>query len=317
MKNLIIDGLNLFIRNFVVMPTMDRDGNPTGGLVGFVRMMKNLINDNSPDRVVVCWDGEGGSRRRRGVFAEYKQGRKVRVNRAYDNESPQDSANNMGDQILKLRKLLGCMGVVQIECAEIEADDAIAYLCGYVLPADDLKVIVSSDKDLLQLVGPTTLVYSPSKKVYWTTAEVKEKTGVLPENYIFVKAMMGDGSDNIPGIGGVGEKTALKLFPFLADHPSTLEEILLHAKANEATVAKYKVVLAAQDRLAENVKLMQLSSPSISAQSARIIRDAVGLPLRFSTTDLRLDLVRMGIEGIDPDLWGILNGYRHRAEGWT
>ena len=314
MRWLIIDGLNLFIRNFVVMPTMDRDGNPTGGLVGFVRSLKNLMGDNAPERVVVCWDGEGGSRRRRGIFSEYKQGRKVRVNRAYDNETPNDQADNFGDQVRKLKRILKSLGVIQVECDEVEADDVVAYLTGYVLPPDDEKVVVSSDRDLLQLVGPKVLVYSPSKKVYWTTTEVKEKTGVLPENYVFVKALMGDSSDNIPGVGGIGEKTAIKLFPFLADRASTLDEILQHAETNQGTSAKYKGVLASKDRLAENVKLMQLSSPTISAQAARNVRERAFETPSFSSTELRLDITRMGLEGLDADLFGQLSAYRRRVE---
>jgi len=311
---LVIDGLNLFIRNFCVMPTMDRDGNPIGGLVGFVRTMKNLMSDNAPDRVVVCWDGEGGSRRRRGIFAEYKQGRKVRTNRAYDLESPNDQADNFQDQVQKLKRVLRCMGTVQVECQEVEADDAIAYLCSHVLPAEDESIVVSSDRDLLQLVSPKTVVYSPSKKVYWTSTEVKEKTGVLPENYVFVKAMMGDGSDNIPGVGGIGEKTAVKLFPFLGEKPSSLSEILQHAEANQGTSAKYKSVLASQDRLAENVKLMQLSAPIISAQAARTVRESSSIRPHFSSTDLRLDIARLGLEGLDSDLFGAVSAYRRRVE---
>lgn len=313
MRWLVIDGLNLFIRNFVVMPTMDRDGNPTGGIVGFVRALKNLLGDNAPERVLVCWDGEGGSRRRRGIFAEYKQGRKVRTNRAYE-ESGNEQANNFGDQVTKLKRILRNLGVIQIECNDVEADDVVAYLCNHVLPPEDEKVVVSSDRDLLQLVGPKVLVYSPSKKVYWTTTEVREKTGVLPENYVFVKALMGDSSDNIPGVGGVGEKTAVKLFPFLAERPSSLTEILEHAEANQESSAKYKSVLASKERLAENVKLMQLSSPILSAQAARSVRESSSQQPQFSATDLRIDIVRMGIDGLDADLFGQLSAYRRRAE---
>lgn len=80
-KILIIDGLNNFIRNFVINPSTNQNGEPIGGVVGFMKTMKNIILETTPDLVVVAWDGEGGSRRRRGIFAEYKAGRKVRVNR--------------------------------------------------------------------------------------------------------------------------------------------------------------------------------------------------------------------------------------------
>lgn len=314
MRWLVVDGLNLFIRNFCVMPTMDKDGNPIGGLVGFIRTLKILMNDNAPGRVVVCWDGEGGSRRRRGIFAEYKQGRKVRTNRTYDLESPDDQADNFGDQVQKLKRILRHIGVVQVECDNIEADDAVAYLANWVVPPEDEVVIVSSDRDFLQLVGPRTLVYSPSKKVYWTSAEVKAQTGVLPENHVFLKALMGDKSDNIPGVGGIGEKTAVKLFPFLAERPSTLGEILEHAEANKEASAKYKGVLESRERLVENLKLMSLTSPIISAQASRTVRESSSVPPRFSVTDLRLDVARMGLEGVDADFFGAVSAYRRRVE---
>lgn len=311
---LIVDGMNLFIRNFCVVPTMDTNGNSIGGLTGFLKGLKNMVKDCSPDKVIVAWDGEGGSARRRGIFAEYKAGRKVRLNREDDLESQDDSFKNMGAQLTKLRTLLGLLGVVQIDSPGIEADDVIAFLCRFVFP-DDKKVVLTSDRDMLQLIDANTVVYSPTKKIYWTRPEMLEKVGVLPENYIYVKAMMGDGSDNIPGLGGIGEKTAVKLFPFLAERPSNVEEIRSHSEANVGTNPRYKGVLDKWERFLENVKLMQLSHPIISSQSARTIRiSATEQKPRFVFTEFKLQLIRDGIQVIDQDLVGVFQSYRMRAE---
>ena len=298
MKTLIVDGLNVFIRNFVVVPAMDADGGPVGGVVGFLKGLRNLLSDINPGRVIVVWDGPGGSRRRRGIFAEYKQGRKVRLNRAYDMESSGDSANNMDAQLKKLHGLLDQLGVLQIEADDVEADDVIAFLCKFVL-SDDEKVVVSSDRDMLQLVDDRTLVYSPSKKKYWTSLEMRESMHVLPENYIYMKAMVGDASDNIAGLGGIGEKTVAKLFPFLAERPTDLREILAHAEANKSSGAKYSVVVEQWDRMLENVRLMQLSSPIISPQTARSVRLATEQRPKFVFTGFKLELVRHGIASFD------------------
>lgn len=314
MKILLVDGLNIFIRNYVVMPHMDTNGEPIGGITGFLKTLKNLVHETHADRVIVAWDGEGGSRRRRGIFAEYKQGRKVRLNRQYDFESPEGSKDNMHLQLNRVRQLLELVGVIQVESNEIEADDAIAFLSRFVYDEDE-KVIASSDKDLLQLLDVKTIIYSPSKKIYWSSAEFKEKLGILPENYIFMKAFMGDASDNVKGIGGIGEKNTLKLFPFLAERPVDLAEILRFSEENKESNPKYKSVLEKQEQIRENMKLMQLSHPIISPQSAIRIRTAATEQRpRFVFTEFKLELIRHGIGNVDPDFVGVFQGYKRRAE---
>lgn len=314
MRALIIDGMNLFIRNFVVVPTMDTNGNSIGGLTGFLKGLKNMVKESNPDRVIVAWDGEGGSRRRRGIFAEYKEGRKVRLNREDDMENQDESFKNMGGQMTKLKTLLNLLGVIQVEAAEVEADDVIAFICRYIYP-DEQKVILTSDRDMLQLIDNRTIVYSPTKKMYYTRVEMMSTIGVMPENYIFVKALMGDGSDNIKGMGGIGEKTAVKMFPFLAERPVTAEEIRVHAEANRETGSKYRSVLDQWERFLENVQLMQLSNPIISSHAARTIRiSTTEQKPRFIFTEFKLQLIRDGIQVIDPDMIGVFQSYKFRAE---
>ena len=78
---LIIDGMNTFIRNFIVVPSMDTNGEPNGGVIGFLRSLKFLIREFKPSKVVIVWDGEGGSKKRRNIYIDYKSGRKPRTNR--------------------------------------------------------------------------------------------------------------------------------------------------------------------------------------------------------------------------------------------
>jgi len=316
-KILIVDGLNIFIRSFVVVPSMDINGEPIGGLVGFIKSLKAQMREVQPDRVVIAWDGEGGSQRRRGVMADYKEGRKVRLNREYDMESPEASRENMQSQLKRLKQFLDLLGCIQIEVNDIEADDVIAFLCKFVYP-DVEKVVMTSDRDMLQLVDERTLVYSPTKKIYWTSREMKEKMNVLPVNYIFVKSLMGDASDNVKGLGGIGEKTALKLFPFLSEHESSLEEIKIHVEANVDKSAKYKSILAQWDQLLENYHLMQLSNPIISAQSARTVRiSALDQKPGFNFTELRLEFMKHGIQVIDSDLFQVFKLYQLRTETYV
>lgn len=314
MRLLIVDGMNLFIRSFVVVPTTDVNGNSVGGLTGFMKSLKNIVKDSKPDRVIVAWDGEGGSRRRRGIFAEYKAGRKVRLNRVEDIETQDESFAGFDVQREKLEKLLDCLGVLQVRANDVEADDIIAFVCRYVSP-EDQKVIVSSDNDMLQLVDSNTIVYSPSKKTFVSSKDVRETFGVLPENYVYVKAMKGDRSDNIPGVGSIGEKTAVKLFPFLAERPTTLEEIRQHAVANEGSSPKYSSILGSWDRIVQNMELMQLSNPIISPQTAAKVREIVREKKpKFMFTEYRLQLVINGIQSIENDVLAVFQGYKFRAE---
>lgn len=312
---LLIDGNNLFMRNYAVVPTLDEQGEPSGGVIGFMKSMKVQMRELGPSRVVVAWDGQGGSQRRRSIFSEYKAGRKVRVNRTYDfGETPERALRNMAEQMQTLKTLLEMVGVIQVEIPNIEADDTIAFACKLVLP-DEEKVVVSSDKDLLQLVDEKTLIFSHSQNVYWSSAVVKEKLGVIPENYIYVKALSGDGGDNIKGLAGVGPKTVVKIFPFLVERPTTLDELFAHAEGNIAASPKYKAVLENKEMLRENVDLMQLSSPVLSAQAARTIRETVkDAQPKFNSTGLKLELTRRGLGGLGLDFFEIVKQYRIKAE---
>lgn len=300
MKLLVVDGLNMFIRNFVKNPSTDSSGNQIGGVIGFMRGVSSLCSSWNPDKLIVAWDGEGGSRRRRGIFAEYKAGRKVRLNRPEELETQDESFKNMDWQLSLLRRLMGYLGAVQVQVDSVEADDVIALICKYVHDVDT-KLVVSSDRDMLQLVDKDTCVYSPTKKVYWSTEEMVKEMHVLPENYVFVKALMGDGSDNIPGVGGIGEKTALKLFPFLSERQTSAAEILEHAEANREVVARYRSLLDSRERFLENVKLMQLSSPIIDPGSVYRIKTQLSVPPNFNFAAFKLSLSNGGIQITDPN----------------
>lgn len=312
MSLLLIDGLNLFLRNYAVNPQMDVNGDHIGGAVGFLRCLKCYIRDFSVSRAVVVWDGKGGSQKRRGIYAEYKAGRKPRMNRAYDfGESPEAGERNLATQLLKTKRYVELLGVTQIEIEGIEADDTIAYLC--YAEGDSDKVVVSTDRDFLQLVGPTTKVYSPVKKILFGSDQVKEVHLVLPENYVYSKALTGDASDNISGVKGVGEKTVLKLFPFLAERPSTLQEVLDHARDHAHENPKYRAIHEQCEIVTANVRLMQLSSPIIGVQSASSIRHTISQDVVEPVmSEVRLSFLRDGIQLTDSDFFAVFREYHHR-----
>jgi DNA polymerase-1 len=300
---LIIDGYNVFIRYYLGSPEMDSNGEPVGGVTGFVKALKSYVDQHRPTSAIVVWDGEGGSERRRSIRAEYKAGRKVRLNREYDfDTSAGEERANMERQRELVGEYLRTLGVPQMAPAGVEADDTIAYLCRSVLEEDALKIVVSNDRDLLQLVGPTVKVYNHRKKRMYDSGSVLEDVGCVPENYAVVKAICGDRGDNVNGVKGVGPKTLTKLCPALRDTPTTLAEALDRidevARLGKSAHAK-NVVALGRGTILENMTLVDLSSPLMSPSAARLARGVVydreGSRSAFSPAGIRLKAMKDGV----------------------
>jgi 5'-3' exonuclease len=204
---LIVDAYNLFIRHYVANPTMSKNGEQIGGIVGFYNNMTKLIDRCNPSDVYIMWEG-GGSVRKRNVYKDYKrQSRPVKLNRYYD-DIP-DTLQNRNFQIQTLIKFLDYFPVTQLYVEGSEADDVIGYLCKYRFKSRP-KVIVSSDHDYYQLLDKMTVLYSPTLKDFVGEDYVINKYGIHPQNFALAKAIVGDKSDNIPGVPGVGFKTLAK-----------------------------------------------------------------------------------------------------------
>jgi len=314
MKHLILDGLNVFIRAFTVVPTMDTNGEHVGGTTGFILTLNKLVREIKPDNIFIIWDGEGGSWKRRSIYKDYKAGRKMCVNREYDFEDPEDNMKSMRRQLRLTKELLTCLPITQMTVAGVEADDVIAYLWGNSIPKDDEKIIVSSDKDYYQLLDDKTVIYTPTKKKFYSTVDLKDEMKILPENFIFMKAITGDKSDNIPGIRGIGPKTVTKLFPFLTERIVETEDIFDHCETNKNVKSKYELVLNSKKLVIDNIKLMQLSSPFMDPSVLRVIRENLADSVsRYKPADLRMRLIREGLQIKVSDFFIVFKEQFHRA----
>jgi DNA polymerase-1 len=323
-KILIFDGHNVFIRSFVVNPHADENGNPIGGLLGTLRSVKFMIRETQADRVFFVWDGVGGSQRRRGVVEGYKMGRKPRLNRPVD-EGVGDSGVNMHWQMEKTRALLGYLGVTQLCIDNIEADDTIGYLVGALEPTQ--KVVVSSDRDMWQLVSDTTTIYWPTKKVFITKETFKDHSSILPENYVLFRALSGhgDASDNVRGIKGLGEKTIVKLFPEFEERHFSLDDLADECRATieqqgpdpKGKFRWHRAILDSLDLVRRNVQVMQLVDPVISVQAAGIIRQAIAQEPSFNISNFKVALLNNAIQITDQDFFTTFQEYRMRAEHKT
>ena len=216
---LIVDALNTFMRSYAAIPTLDEDGNHIGGMAGFMKSLGFAIRSFKPTRVVLVFDGKGGSQRRRKIYKEYKANRKppTRLNRNYDMTTDEQERENMKWQLVSLVEMVECLPVSILALDNIEADDTIAYFSELVTKNGGTSIIYSTDKDFLQMVSDSVKLYNPVKKKTFDIDIVMETYGVHPSNFVFYRSLLGDKSDNIDGIKGAGEKTVLKYIPELAD----------------------------------------------------------------------------------------------------
>jgi DNA polymerase-1 len=261
---LLIDGLNLFFRNFAMLNIVNEHGVHVGGMGGFVRSLGTLINAIEPTSMYIVFDGENSSMNRKNILSEYKAGRhQSRITNWEIFDEVEDEHDAKYDQIVRLIDYLKCLPVHVVALDKVEADDIIAHLATNITRDNDNSraFIVSSDKDFIQLVDKQICVYRPIEKDYYSRDTIVEKFGVLPENFILYKVLMGDASDKVPGIKGLGAKKLMKFFPELNERILTLDDIIdIAAEKYKEHIIYSRVVLADKD-LRKNFKIMDLANP--------------------------------------------------------
>ena len=301
---LIIDQLNLFFRNYIVNPSLSVNGAPIGGLKGCFQSIQKIVRESKPDLIVVCWDGEGGSKKRKLLKKDYKAGRKpIRLNRDIRHMSEQQEMENKIWQQTRLIEYYNQVPIIQFMFKSTEADDIIAYISHMNGLEDTEKLIVSSDKDFFQLLTTKTVQYRPIQKEILNQNSILEKFNIHPVNFAMARAMVGDKSDNIDGVDGLGLKTVAKRFPFLKENKSaTFTDLLEHCeqRAEKTNVKAYQKVLENEDILRRNYHMMQLYTPILSIDAKNIIRDTIKNPdCSFNKTELIKMMMKDGFGEIN------------------
>jgi DNA polymerase I len=247
-KWLLVDGFNLAYRCFFAVPELSRaDGFPTNALHGWVKSLWRFYDQEKPDGILVFFD-LGGAHDRLALLPEYKAQRA---------EMPEP----LEKQVPVIKALTRAMGLGGVELHGVESDDLLASHAMTLARRGDEVLIVSSDKDFAQIVGERIRIMLPpptaNPKLGWRqmdAAGVLEKFGVIPERIADYLALVGDTSDNIPGIPGVGPKTASK---WLSEHGS-LEGVI--AAADKLTPERFRAVVASSaDLLRRNLKITTLN----------------------------------------------------------
>ena len=255
----LVDGSGYIFRAFYALPPMTRgDGTPVNAVYGYVNMLMNLIKENACEHIVVVFDAKRKNFRN-DIFTAYKENRK---------ETPPE----LVPQFPLIRAATEAFNIPWIEMEGYEADDLIATYARIATEKGWHARIISGDKDLMQLMTPTVSLYDPLKRKQLTNEDVIAKFGVGPDKVIDVQSLMGDSTDNIPGAGGIGPKTAAELintFGSLENLLNNLEKIP-QPKRREGLIRDKEQVLISQklvslDKYApvnENLSVFEVKQPN-------------------------------------------------------
>lgn len=310
---LIVDSMNTFIRSFAMLQSMNPQGHHTGGLVGFLRSMGFLTRTIDPTRVICVFDGAGSTINRKSMNPDYKANRNVsRITNWELFDDKADEYASMTMQMHRLVEYLQCLPVTLISIDKVEADDIISYLAQGFASKGNKATIVSSDKDFLQIVSDNIEVYSPIKKKMYGKKEVQEEMGMLPENYLVMKALLGDDSDNLSGIKGLGPKTLLKEFPTIVDDPTfTLDNIKQICEEKLQTKKIFAHILYDWDKVELNHKMMNLLEPRLSDEEIIHILERIKEPIQSLQVHAFMSMLESDqIEALNKNVEGWLETFR-------
>jgi len=318
---LIVDGLNTFLRSFSAINKSNVSGHHIGGLTGFLRSIGYLVKLHSPTRVIIVFDGEDGSTSRKFIFPEYKgkRDKKRTVNfKSFNNVDEEQEAKY--NEMVRLMDYLNFLPVTCMCIDKLEADDIIGYLANKIYKdyEDSQTIIVSTDTDFLQLVNDRVKVFSPKKKRMYNEEAVIQDYNVHPSNFLLYKTLIGDDSDNIPGVEGIGEKNVTVLFEILKENSEKkLQDLYDICENPPKKSVLYERILNSSNRVEIFYKIMNLKEPTICDSDIDDIRRQFFRP----TGSLRkLDFIKMyhkdkldgSMQNIETwlDIFSTLNSYK-------
>ena len=310
---LVIDAMNMLIRSFSLLKAMNPSGAHVGGLVGFMRSLGYVTRTFDPTRVIVIWDGKGGSANRQNIDPNYKAQRATsRITHWGLYDTKEEETEALIGQLYRTQDYLDCLPVHQIVMDKLEADDVIAWIAKKASISSAKKcTIVSSDKDFLQLIDDTVEVYAPIKKKIFTQDNIFDELKVLPENYNLVKALVGDNSDNLQGVKGLGIKTIISEFPKLLTEITNLEYIYKTAEEKLEGKKIFAKIIHNWDRVETNFKLMDLHITALDDKEKQVVIDTLSSKVpELQTGAFLRHLDQDKIEGITKNTEGWLENFR-------
>lgn len=262
-NTLVVDGTNMFIRSAIANELVSETGAHMGGLQGFLMSVGLALKTFKINEVIVVFDGVNGSKRRKEIYPEYKGNRdkNKRITKHILFNDVEEERNALKFQMMRLLDYLRLLPLKIMIINNIEADDVIAYISDKMSNENKQVIIMSTDKDMLQLINKNISVWSPTKKILYNTDNFVDEFGVYPINYILLKILNGDVSDNVAGVYGVGDKTLLKAIPELKgmDRYST-DDLLEFARTykEKSKLKIYEKLIESESIIKLNYRLMVL-----------------------------------------------------------
>ncbi len=261
MKNkiLYVDGFNLYYQMFSTYKASDTNGNPIGGFVGFISNLQKLVTKFNPQKTVVVFDGPDAGKRRRSFFKDYKgkRNRKKRYSIMDFGDGDKVQVDNEQEQLRMVYEFLKHLPVEVLCVPTYEADDIIAYLVNK--NPDNISIINTNDKDFYQLINANTFVWAPQKKILYNEELVLAQHEVIPNNFVYMRCIVGDPSDKLPGIKGIGKPTLLEKIPQLKTTPfANFEEFWSEVEKLEDDSKNGKKLKENKDQALLMYKLMKL-----------------------------------------------------------
>jgi DNA polymerase-1 len=270
----LVDGNNLLKIGFHGVKDYYHNGNHIGGIWHFLNTIRRFIEEHNFDKIVVFWDGEGNSSKRKIIYPQYKENR--------IQEQNEYKAQSFSFQKERVKQYLEEMFVRQVNVDNNEADDLIAYYCQ--IAENENITIFSSDKDLTQLISENVSIYSPSaKQTYKDGDRIKVQEYWIPHyNIKTYKILAGDKSDNIDGIYYLGDKTLFKLFPELLEDTISVTDIITKAEnllkedknnnvLKNLLTGKTKTGIYGEEYFEINKKIVDLSHPLIDDEGKEMV----------------------------------------------
>ena len=311
---LLLDSHNTFIRNFVtVKKVLPHNGQHVGGLVGFLRSLGLLSRVLRPTRVVCVFDGEGGSVNRKNLDPHYKesrQGKRLVLGTSFGSLAEEKESFRV--QVERLQDYLRCLPVSVIKIDGFEADDVIALIARKLSEKGKSCTIVSTDEDYYQLIDDYVDVYNPISKKTYDIHNYQEKVIVHPTNYAVAKAIVGDKSDDIRGISGVGFKTLVKRLPqFKLPQKLTIDEVMQYCGDNMDAHDIYSKIVDSWDRIETNHKIIDLSYEWLSDREKAIIFEELREVPDINSQIFEMLLSKDRIEGFARNATSWTENFRH------
>jgi 5'-3' exonuclease len=272
----LIDGNNLYMIGYNGVRDLFLENEHIGGIFYFINTIRKFLEEQNYDKVIVCWDSESNTSVRKELYPNYKAQRR--------NEMSEEQYESYLHQRQRVKQYLEEVFVRQVEVPHNEADDLIGQYCKIAL--DENITIFSADKDLTQLISERIQIYSPIKKEYYKFGDKisLNKVDIPHQNVLLTKVFVGDKSDNISGIDGLGEKTLVKLFPQMLTKSCSITELLDSARILQQEKKVPKIVgkiltgeskngILGEELYNTNLKIVDLGNPLVTDEAKEMVEE--------------------------------------------